>query len=219
MTFKDINYNGKVLSEQEREDFRQFADNRIKYFSESAEELYQISLGFDDENSDMAFLAKFGIFMSVSFCDCIILTKMFIMAPSQYEKRFFRGKLKVHLNESFKQLYGFTGEKHKASYIMKLKDIITGYPDFRNEFDSILADVDQMSKQSSWWKDERNLEVHLKEVIELYESRCPEINESRVVMETMPLLDSFNRLKQLMSGILRNALEHRACHGRQNHGV
>lgn len=118
-----------------------------------------------------------------------------------YEKSFFRGKLQVQLNESFKKLYGFTELAHKTSYCSKLEEIISLFPNFKNEFKHLLSDLEEISKQDSWWKDVRNAEVHI-DIPTLYESRHEEINESKVVMETMRLINFFDRFNNLTSRMI-----------------
>jgi hypothetical protein len=43
----------------------------------------------------------------------------------------------------------------------KLGEIMNYFPGFQSEYDSILLKLKQLSEQSTWWKDERNIEVHL----------------------------------------------------------
>ena len=99
----------------------------------------------------------------------------------------FRGKLKVLLNEGFKSLYGFNDKQREKSYCIKLGEIINHFPGFQLEYDSILLKLKQLSEQSTWWKDERNTEVHL-DMSQLYKTRHEEINESKVAMESQLLM-------------------------------
>ena len=95
-------------------------------------------------------------------------------------KRVFFEAKKVQLNESFKKLYGFNKKAYKDSYCAQLENIITMFPGFKSEFDELLLDLELIWKDS-WWKDERDAEVHI-DAAKLYELRHEEINESKVVM-------------------------------------
>ena len=97
-----------------------------------------------------------------------------------------------------KKLYCFTEKARKESYTSKLQEIIPHFHGPDREFAGILADLEEMSKRDSWWKEIRSAEVHLDLPI-LYESRHEEINESHVVMETMRLIPFFNRFNDLVS--------------------
>ena len=80
-------------------------------------------------------------------------------------------------------------------------------PCFKPEYDSISQKLDAISKQHTWWKDERNAEVHL-DIEMLYSTRHEEINESKVVMETIPLIEFFNRLNSFMNEITLALIVH-----------
>lgn len=64
------------------------------------------------------------MFATMTFIDCLIASKLFILAKEDYEKKFLRGKLQVILNEGFKKLYGFG--KGKASSKWKKIESIQG---------------------------------------------------------------------------------------------
>ena len=81
------------------------------------------------------------------------------------------------------------------------------FPGFKTEFDKTLADLDQISKRDSWWKEVRNAEVHI-DIPPLYESRHEEINESKVVMETMELIDFFIKFNDLIARMGNALINH-----------
>ncbi|MBS4767259.1 hypothetical protein KG007_13730 [Alistipes sp. kh20] len=202
----ELNYNNKILSTQERDEFCKFADGLINDFAESIDGMYQIAMevsstGNSAFNEITDTTISISTFINFSFCDCIVLTKLFVRATNPYEKSFLRGKLKVQLNESFKKLYGFTDKGYKDSYCAKLEKIILMFPAFKDEFNAILSDLKQISKKP-WWKEERNVEVHI-DIAKLYESRHEEINESKVAMETLQLTNAFNRFNRLMTRLNR----------------
>ena len=72
------------------------------------------------------------------------------------------------------------------------------FPGFDQEFNLILGDLDEISKRGSWWRDVRNAEVHI-DLPELYKFRHEEINESRVAIETLRLIDFFDSFNDLLS--------------------
>ena len=198
----NIYYNNKVLSAQEREEFRIMSEETIRDFSESIEGFYELSQEFKpSQNKDHDKISKtvldVGIFTSYTFCDCVALLKHFVLSSNAYDKSLFRGKLKVLLNEGFKSLYGFNDKQRKRSYYIKLGEIMNYFPGFQLEYDSILLKLKQLSGQSSWWKDERNTEVHL-DMSQLYKTRHEEINESKVAMEAQLLMGLLVQINKLM---------------------
>lgn len=195
---RKVTYNNRVLTAVEREAYCKKADEFINEYSGFIEEIVQLSkevAALESGNPDSAEINKamleISAFTTSAFCDSIVLDKLFVRATNPYEKSFLRGKWKVHLNESFKKLYGF--KKHKDSYCAKLGQIITKFfPGFKGEFDELMSDFEQLSKES-WWKEERDAEVHV-DVAKLYELRHEEINESKVVMEAGQLTSLIRRL-------------------------
>ncbi len=169
------------------------------------------------DNSDYNKITNIGIFTGYSFCDCIVLMKLFVRATNPYEKGMLRGKLKVQLNESFKKLYGFTEKGYKDSYCAQLEGIMPMFPGFRNEFDELLSDLTQVSRDS-WWKKERDAEVHI-DAYKLYELRHEEINENKVTMETMQLIMLFNRFNHLIARMHRSLLDYMVARYVKENGV
>lgn len=201
---RELTYNNRVLSAEEREAYCKKADGFINEYSGFIEEIFQLSkevVILESDNSDCAEINKamleISAFTVSALRDSIVWDKLFVRA-NPYEKSFLRGKWKVHLNESFKKLYGFNKSGYKDSYCAKLEQmIIRFFPGFKGKFDELMSDFEQLSKES-WWQEERNAEVHI-DVAKLYELRHEEINESKVVMEAAQLtsllrcLDVFTR--------------------------
>ena len=198
----NIRYNNKVLSPLEREEFRIRSEEAIEVFAESIDgfcELYQEYKPSQNKAHDKITktVLDVGIFTCYTYCDCTVLLKHFVLSTDLYEKRLFRGKLKVLLNEGFKRLYGFNDKQQKKSYYIKLGEIMNYFPGFQLEYDSILLKLKQLSEQSTWWKNERNTEVHL-DMSQLYKARHEEINESKVAMEAHLLIDLLVQINKLM---------------------
>ena len=199
---QELQYNNKILSQEERVKFNDLADEMIATFSESIDGMYKISKEYTDMNNIQNKVSKImcdvSVFVSYAFADCVVLTKLFVNTSVAYEKSLLRGKLKVHLNECFKKLYGYTNQSKKVSYAAKLKEIMPHFHGPDREFARILDDLEEISKRDSWWKEVRCAEVHI-DVPILHESRHEEINESQVVMETMRLIPFINRFNALLA--------------------
>lgn len=212
----EVRYNNKSLSPQERVEFCKMADATIKDFSDSIEGMHQCleeirSFSDSDFNKISHIFIEIGSFIGFSFCDCVVLTKSFIMASNPYEKSFFRGKLQVQLNESFKKLYGFAEKKRKDSYSMKLGKIMSMFPGFQTEYADIMSDLSCLATRDLWWKETRNIEVHI-DVDRLYASRYEPVNESKVVMETHQLINLFTRFNRLMAQMNRAYIDYMMRH-------
>ena len=212
----NICYNNKVLSAQEREEFRIRAEETIEIFTESIDgfcELYQEYKPSQNKVHDKITktVLDVGIFTCYTYCDCTVLLKHFILSTDLYEKRLFRGKLKVLLNEGFKSLYGFNDKQCKRSYYIKLGEIMNYFPGFQLEYDSILLKLKQLSEQSTWWKDERNTEVHL-DMSQLYKTRHEEINESKVAMESQLLMGLLVQINKLMGRMHQAYIDYMMMH-------
>ena len=212
----NIYYNNKVLSAQEREEFRIMSEETIRDFSESIEGFYELSQEFKpstnkDHDKITQTVLDVGIFTSYTFCDCVALLKHFVLSSNAYDKSLFRGKLKVLLNEGYKSLYGFNDKQRKRSYYIKLGEIMNYFPGFQLEYDSILLKLKQLSEQSTWWKDERNIEVHL-DMSQLYKTRHEEINESKVAMESQLLIGLLVQINKLMGRMHQAYIDYMVMH-------
>ena len=212
----NIHYNNKILSPQEREEFRIRSEEAIEVFAESIDgfcELYQEYKPSQNKVHDKITktVLDVGIFTCYTYCDCTVLLKHFILSTDLYEKRLFRGKLKVLLNEGFKSLYGFNDKQCKRSYYIKLGEIMNYFPGFQSEYDSILLKLKQLSEQSTWWKDERNIEVHL-DMSQLYKARHEDINESKVAMEAHLLIDLLVQINRLMGRMHQAYIDYMMMH-------
>ena len=212
----NIYYNNKVLSAQEREEFRIRAEETIEIFTESIDgfcELYQEYKPSQNKVHDKITktVLDVGIFTCYTYCDCTVLLKHFILSTDLYEKRLFRGKLKVLLNEGFKCLYGFNDKQRKRSYYIKLGEIMNYFPGFQLEYDSIQLKLKQLSEQNTWWKNERNIEVHL-DMSQLYKSRHEEINESKVAMESQLLIGLLVQINKLMGRMHQAYIDYMVMH-------
>lgn len=126
----------------------------------------------------------------MTLSDCLVACKYFLLADTDYDRRFMRGKLKVIYNEGFKRLYGFTEKSKNESQWFRLKPIIAFFPkDVNAQFLKMTDLLEEQSIASNWWKDERNLEVHMY-AEELYKSTQVEVIESKVMTESLELFNA-----------------------------
>lgn len=202
-----IFYNDKVLSAQERMDFCAMADEVALHFSESIDGIHEIAENVASSENEgfriiMNKLIDISTYILYCYCDIVVLTKLFIQSTNHYEKSFLRGKLKVLLNESFKKLYGFNEAAHKKSYFVRFKEVASLFPQYNRDVEILMIELNELADKGSWWKKERNAEVHI-DVDLLYEYRHDDINESKVVMETEQLINVFNKIDLLLATVNR----------------
>ena len=200
-------HNERIISEKERLEFIRYLNETIDSYSESLDGIYNLFHENEEEKENRPEIYSFlspinSIFMFTTMvvADCLVAQKFFIIAEKDYEKRFARGKLQVILNEGFKKLYGF-GNGQQESEWAKLKSIQTKLPYYyQKEYEGLTMQLDSLSKEFNWWHDERILEVHLK-IEGLYRARKEEIIESKVMMESMRLIDLLLRVQRYVGNV------------------
>lgn len=191
--FKPIKPNGVTLTKEQRDEMVSIIDERIKINSEGLRLFYDCSRSSRDEDSvyhrvsHIINTVLLYIFQTTS--DCMVASKLYLLADQDYDKRYARGKLKVIMNEGFKKLYGFPQTDKTNTYWGMLESIMRHFPSLSTDYQRVGSLLEKQSKMSSWWKQERDLEVHL-DPIGLYESRQKEYNESEVMIDTQKLLDA-----------------------------
>ena len=199
--FQSIQPNGATLTQEQREEMVRRMDERVKMNSEGLRLLYDCCQNSMDEDSEYHLISQtintilFFIFQTTS--DCMVASKIYLLADQDYDKRYARGKLKVIMNEGFKKLYGFPNTDKTETYWKKLATIMRFFSGFDVDYQKIDSLLEQQSKQSTWWKYERNLEVHI-DPVKLYESRQKELNEREVMLDTIKLLDALGIVEQFV---------------------
>lgn len=201
--FYEYQCNGKVISDDERKEFIKGLDATIAEYSEgfpTLKEAIDCSYGKDDEfHKDYRTIGSVYQFVVITFVDCLVISKYFLLADKDYDKRFMRGKMRVILNEGFKKLYGFGKKTKEEPEWGKLAGIIEHLsPSYQFEYKKLSYLLDKHSKSSSWWKEERNIETHL-ETEKLYESRCEDIVEGEVMMDAIKLLNTLYAIQLFTS--------------------
>ena len=203
--FQETKYNGKVLNDTERKDYIKMIDEAVSVYSEGLQfmfdELERIKDMHDDYHILDRALNSFLLFVLITMIDSMVASKYFILADKDYDRRYMRGKLQVILNEGFKRLYGFKANNHKnCEWDRFLKNMKHFPEDINLQYQNLTFYLEKYSKESSWWKDERNYETHLL-AAELYKSRQSEIIESKVMMDSLKLFSTF----QAVFSFLMNA--------------
>lgn len=109
--FHEIEYNGKSLNDDERKEFVSVIDETVSVFTSGLpllkEELERIESLQADYHRICRVVYSVSLFVVLTMSDCMVAGKYFILADTDYDKRFMRGKMKVILNEGFKKLYGY----------------------------------------------------------------------------------------------------------------
>ena len=193
--FCEKHYNRKVLNDAERKDYLMLVDRTIAQYSESLQVLkegliHDINM-HDEFHEIQRTIISVLLFATITMIDDMVVSKYFIMADKDYDKRFMRGKMKVLLNEGFKKLYGFDEKTRQKSEWNKLASILKHFPDkIRLQHEKISSLLQKQADTSTWWREERNMETHL-DAEKLYDSRCEELIESEVMMDSMKLFDTF----------------------------
>ena len=189
--FQEVHYNGKELNENEKKDFLQMVNENISNHSEGLPLMKGTLDSIKDLHEELYEAIRVVIsvlqFTTITMIDSMVISKYFILADKDYDKRFMRGKMKVILNEGFKKLYGFEERSRQKSEWNRLVPILKLFPEnIQNQYKHLSSLLEEYSKSSSWWKDERDLETHLA-AEKLYTSRCEDVVESMVMLDSLKL--------------------------------
>lgn len=201
--FQEVQYNGNELNATKRQEFVMMTDKTISDYSSGLpvlkEALEQIKDLHDEFHDAQRIVISILQFTLITMIDSMVISKYFILADKDYDRRFMRGKMKVILNEGFKKLYGFKGGKD--SKWDELSSILKYFPDeIKKQYQVLSSLLEEQAKSSSWWKDERDLETHL-DAEKLYASRCEDVVESKVMMESLKLYDTFYAVNLFLTNI------------------
>ena len=205
--FQEVQYNGKELNNDERKVFVRVVDELISQFSEGLPKVKSLL----DSNKDVhdeyheaySVLVSVMQFVMMTMIDSMVIGKYFILANKDYDRRFMRGKMKVILNEGFKKLYGFEEKSHKKSEWYRLAGIMKYFPkNMISQYQELSSLLEEQSISSSWWKDERGVETHL-DADKLYVSRCEDVVESKVMMDSMKLYYALSAVDAFLTNMHR----------------
>ncbi len=203
--FEEVQYNGKTLSETEREEFVGVMNETITQYSEGFpiyQNMLKESEGKHDEYHEIErTVVSVMLFVLITMIDSMVVSKYFILTDGDYDRRFMRGKLMVILNEGFKRLYGFDEKTHKKSEWDRLLPIMGHFPEAINrQYQELTFHIEKHAQSSSWWREERNLETHV-DAEKIYDSRQEEINESKVMMDSMKLFNTLLAVNHFLTNV------------------
>lgn len=192
--FRKVQYNGNELNTAKKQEFVKIADETILSFSEGLpvlnEALDEIKDKHDAYHDAYRVVVSVSQFAVITMIDSMVISKYFILADKDYDRRFMRGKMMVILNEGFKKLYGFDEKSYKKSEWNRLVPVLKHFPEnIQNQYKQLSSLLEEHSKSSSWWRDERNVETHL-DTEKLYSSRCEDVVESKVMMDSLKLYNT-----------------------------
>lgn len=204
--FETVPYNGKTLNQGERKDFVHYLDEQVALYESGLPMMYEQLK--EIENSQGWYyeierlIISVTLFTTLTMADCMVASKYFIVADTEYDRRYMRGKLQIILNEGFKRLYGFTSNKSKKKNDIpewfRLQPLMEYFPQvIRDQYLELSGLLKNQSEKKLWWKDERDLEVHL-EAMKLYESRQKDIIESKVMLESMELFNALHAVNSFL---------------------
>ena len=199
--FKSIEPNGISPTDEQNKEMVRIIDERVSVYSKGLEMIHKAFRQLPSCPSEYDY-SKYTVDMALLYnlqttSDCMVASKYYLLANQDYDKRYMRGKLKVILNEGFKNLYGFTDKDRKKSHWGKVSEIVRYFPLLTNQHRQVEELLSKQANKSSWWKIERNIEVHLDPLL-LYESRQEELNESKVMIETIQLFDALDIVGQFV---------------------
>ena len=91
----------------------------------------------------------------------------------------------------------------------RLEPTMKHFPSIINEqYHELTLLLEEQSKKSTWWKEERDYETHL-HAERLYVARMEELNEGKVIIESLKLFDillAVNEFLTNLHGGLKNYL-------------
>lgn len=203
--FEEVQYNGKILSNAERQEFVAVIDETIAQYSKGLPLIHDFLESTKDQHDEYHEIDRtvnsVMLFVLMTMIDSMVASKYFILANGDYDRRFMRGKLMVILNEGFKRLYGFDEKTHKKSEWDRLLPILHHFPEEINrQYQELSFHLEKHARSSSWWKEERNLETHL-DAGNLYDSRQEVIVESKVMMDSMKLFNTLLAVSHFLTNI------------------
>lgn len=202
--FQDFQYNDKVLSDLERQDYIAEVNFTIDQYSEGVPLILDALKKHKEQHGEqdrfLETIYSVSLFVVITMIDILVVSKYFMLAEKDYERRLMRGKLSVILNEGFKKLYGF-GKVHKSTEWGRLSPLMKYYPEgIKEQYQKLTSLLEEQARSSLWWKKERDCETH-QDAEELVESRLEEIIESKVMMDSMKLFEALLAVDHFISNM------------------
>ena len=204
--FEKIQPNGLPLNARQRRKLVRMIDSNVDIINTFINHLVTSLRESEDVESEYhtidRVISNAWLFTAQTSADCMVACKYFLLADTEYDRRYLRGKLKVILNEGIKKLVGFGTDKKKETVWATISGIMKHFPD--SVYQQQFAELDRLLKrhvsQSSWWKDERDAEVHL-DSMEVYLSRQKDLDESTVIMESIQLIGAIDAVSHFLQNL------------------
>lgn len=201
--FQERHYNEDRLSDIDRREYLEMVDEATSHYLSGLPTMQGALDWF--KNSHDEYHATYCVvisaiqFILMTMIDGMVLSKYFLLADKDYDRRLLRGKLKVILNEGFKKLYGF--KEGKQSKWNDIGTIMKYFPEeIHRQYQELTSLLEKHSRSSSWWKDERDVETHL-DTERLYASRCEKIKESQVIIDFLKLFETLNAVNLFLTNM------------------
>lgn len=212
--FEKIQPNGLQLNESQRQELIQMIDYDVAINNGFINHIITSLQESGDEESEYntinRALLNAWLFTALTTADCMVACKYFLLADTDYDRRYMRGKLKVIMNEGIKKLVGFKADKKDEKVWTSISGIMKHFPGsvFQQQFADLDLRLRECINQSSWWKTERDAETHL-DPIAVISTRQEDLDESTVMLESIQLIgavDAVNHFLQNLHAGLTNWL-------------
>lgn len=203
--FSEGQFNGKPMTENVRSQMVSIIDEHVAEFSHSFPKIINILNHVKEKQDEFHIMYQTVIsvmvFVAQTMTDSMVISKYFVLADKDYDKRFMRGKMAVILNEGFKKLYGFETSSKSKSEWGKLKSVLHYFPEEINlQYHELTSLLEKHSTSSSWWRNDRNVETHL-DCGKLYMSRNTELVEGKVMLDFLMLFDALNAVDHFLDNM------------------
>lgn len=204
--FEKIDPNGSTLNFAQRQELVRMIDADIVTNVEFIRLITDSQKEFEGKDSDYYIIERVitnaWLFTAQTSADCMVACKYFLLADTDYDRRYMRGKLQVILNEGIKKLVGFKSNDSKGKVWTSISGIMNHFPGpmYTQQF-AVLDDLlKQHASRSSWWKDERDAETHL-DAWGILKTRQRELDESTVMLESLQLIGAIDAVSHFLQNL------------------
>lgn len=204
--FEKINPNGVSLNADQRQELVRLIDNDVANEVEFIRFITNTQKELDGKDSDYyrieRVLTNAWLFTTQTTADCLVACKYFILADTDYDRRYMRGKLKVILNEGIKKLVGFKSDDKTEKVWTTISGIMNHFSGslYKQQFSKLDDLLRQHVSCSSWWKDERDAETHL-DAWAILKSRQLDLDESAVMLESLQLIGAIDAVNHFIQNL------------------
>lgn len=204
--FETINPNGTTLNGVQRHELVEMIDADVAInadFIKLIIEDYKELEGKDSEYHTIErVITNAWLFTAQTSADCMVACKYILLADTDYDRRYMRGKLQVILNEGIKKLVGFKSNDSKGKVWTSISGIMNHFPGplYTQQFAVLDNLLKQHASRSSWWKDERDAETHL-DAWGILKTRQRELDESTVMLESLQLIGAIDAVSHFLQNL------------------